>query len=224
MGKNESFKELVEELRKERGTVKNELARQSQLLKQVRELEQAWAAASQKIDKAVMRGEELDRLALLDPLTNLYNHRTFVKELKAELNRSRRYQHSVAACMISIDNFAELSDQYGPLTADAILKIIGNAIQNSIREVDICGRYDKHQFIIALSKSGISGGSIVAERIRQRIGAQAISYNWESFSLTASFGVAAYPEQASAWDELIAHAIDAMGHATTRGGDRVLAV
>jgi diguanylate cyclase (GGDEF)-like protein len=221
---NESFKELVEEIKRERGAVKNELARKSQLLQQVRELEQAQATASKKLDKAEMRSEELERLTLLDPLTNLYNHRTFIKELKAELSRARRYQYPVALCMISIDNFEELGEQYGHLTADAVLKIIGNAIHNSIREVDLCGRYDKHQFVIALSRTGISGGAIVAERIRQRIGAQAISYNWESFSLTASFGVAAFPEQANEWDELIAEAINAMEHATVRGGDRVLAV
>jgi two-component system, cell cycle response regulator len=222
--KNESFKELVSELKAGRIKDKTAAAQQSDVLRRVRDLEQAQAAESQKITTATMRGEDLQKLALLDPLTDLYNHRTFIKELKAELNRARRYQHSVALCMISIDNFEEMNKQYGALTADAILKIIGNSVKHSIREVDISGRYDKQRFVIALTKSGVSGGAIVAERIRQRIGAQAISYNWESFSLTASFGVAAYPEQAEEWDILIARALDAMEHATARGGDRVLAI
>ena len=222
--KTESFKELAGEIRATKEQDKNNLESKSKALQRVRDLEQTQAAENLKIDKATMRGEELERLALLDPLTDLYNHRTFIKELKSELGRARRYQHPVALCMISIDNFEDLGKQYGDLTADAILKIIGTAVKNGIREVDICGRYDKHQFIIGITKSGISGGAIVAERIRQRIGAQAISYNWESFSLTASFGVAAYPQQAGEWDELIAQALDAMEHATARGGDRVLAV
>jgi two-component system, cell cycle response regulator len=222
--KNESFKELLEVSKAGKELDKSDVVRLSQTLRRVRDLEHARAAESQKIDAAAMRGEDLERLALLDPLTDLYNHRTFIKELKSELNRARRYQHPVALCMISIDNFEDMYKQYGLLTADAILKIIGNAVKHGIREVDISGRYDTHRFIIALTKSGVSGGAIVAERIRQRIGAQAISYNWESFSLTASFGVAAYPEQAKEWDELIAHALDAMEHATARGGDRVLAI
>lgn len=222
--KNESFKELVAELKASRGQNKVDLAHQSQVLHKVRDLEQAQAAESKKIATATMRGEDLEKLALLDPLTDLYNYRTFIKELKAELSRARRYQHSVALCMISIDNFEEMSKQYGPLTADAILKIIGNAVKHAVREVDISGRYNKHQFIIALTNSGVSGGAIVAERIRQRIGAQAISYNWESFSLTGSFGVAVYPDQTDEWDVLIARAVDAMEHAAARGGDRVLAI
>ena len=222
--KTESFKELVENLQASKGQYQSDIDRLSQVLHRVRDLEQARATESKHIKTAAMRGEDLEKLALLDPLTDLYNHRTFIKELKAELNRARRYQHSVALCMISIDNFEDMYKQYGALTADAILKIIGNAVKHGIREVDISGRYDTHRFIIALTKSGISGGAIVAERIRQRIGAQAISYNWESFSLTASFGVAAYPAQASEWDELIAHALDTMEHATARGGDRVLAI
>lgn len=221
---NETFKELVQELKITKGMDRRSLDRQAQVLQRVRDLEQIRATENQKINIAVARGEDLDRLALLDPLTDLYNSRTFIKELKAELNRARRYQHAVALCMISIDNFEYLAKQYGPITADAILKIIGNAIKHGIREVDISGRYDKHQFIVALSKTGISGGAIVAERIRQRIAAQGISYNWESFSLTASFGVASYPEQATEYAELIAFALDAMEHATARGGDRVLAV
>jgi diguanylate cyclase (GGDEF)-like protein len=222
--KQESFKEIIQESKARQLQNKEDQERLSQSLKKVRDLEQTRAAESRKIDAAVVRGEDLDRLALLDPLTDLYNHRTFIKELKSELNRAKRYQHPVALCIVSIDNFGDLSKQYGGLTTDAILKIIGNVVKHGIREVDISGRYEKNQFIVALTKSSVSGGAIVAERIRQRIAAQAITYNWESFSLTASFGVAAYPEQAGEWDELIARALDAMEHATARGGDRVLAV
>jgi two-component system cell cycle response regulator len=222
--KNERFKEIIAHLKDQRGDDAAYVAHRSQILSKVRDLAQVQATESQKITMASMRGEDLEKLALLDPLTDLYNYRTFIKELKFELNRARRYQQAVALCMISIDNFEQLSKQYGSLTADAVLKIIGNAIRHSVREVDIAGRYDRHCFIIALANSGVTGGAIVAERIRQRIGAQAISYNWESFSLTSSFGVSAYPHQADEWDALIAFALDAMEHAAARGGDRVLAV
>ncbi len=221
---NKTFTDVVKQVKVRRGIAVDGYAGDASSLQKVRDFEQNQAAVTQQINLSIARGEDLDRLALLDPLTDLYNHRTFIKELKAEIARARRYRHSIALSLMSIDHFAELENQYGALTAEAILKIVGNVIKNSVREVDISGRYDGHQFIIALSKTGISGGAIVAERIRQRIAAQAISHNWQSFSLTASFGVAAFPEQAKEYDELIACALKAMEHAGTRGGDRVLAV
>lgn len=216
-----TFKELVSLLQEQKGLISSA---NPEILQRVRDYEQSQSAITRQINMNAARGEDLEKLALLDPLTDLYNHRSFVKELKAELNRGRRYQHAVALCLLSIDNFDDLVKQYGPLTADAILKIVGNVVKHSVREVDISGRYNGPQFIIALTRTGISGGAIVAERIRQRIGAQAISHNWQSFSLTASFGVAAYPEQATEYDQLIARALEAQEHATARGGDRVLAV
>jgi len=221
---NESFTDLVKQVKEHRELVSSGYTGDKQYLEKVREFERAQATVTQQVNLSIARGEDLEKLALLDSLTDLYNHRTFVKELKSELGRARRYKHSVALSLMSIDHFSDLCKQYGNLTAEAILKIVGNVVGHSIREVDISGRYDAHQFIIALSKTGISGGAIVSERIRQRIAAQAVTHNWQSFSLTASFGVAAYPEQAVEYDELIGCAFEAMERAAARGGDRVLAL
>lgn len=220
----ESFANIVQQIKDRRRIVTSGFIGDPHYLKKVRDFEKAQAEVTQQINLSMARGEDLDRLALLDPLTDLCNHRTFIKELKAEISRARRYKHGLALCLMSIDHFDSLAKQYGALTAEAILKIVGNVIKNAVREVDIAGRYDGHQFIIALSRSGVSGGAIVSERIRQRIAAQGINHNWQSFSLTASFGVAAYPNQATESDELIACAYEAMERATTRGGDRVLAI
>jgi diguanylate cyclase (GGDEF)-like protein len=220
----ENFANIVRQTKERRKIVTSGFIGDPQYLKKVQDFETAQATVTQQINLSMARGEDLDRLALLDPLTDLCNHRTFIKDLKTEMGRARRYKHQIALCLMSIDNFDDLAKQYGALTAEAILKIVGNVIKNAVREVDIAGRYEGHQFIIALSKSSISGGAIVSERIRQRVAAQGITHNWQSFSLTASFGVAAYPAQAAEYDELIACAYEAMEHATNRGGDRVLAV
>ncbi len=220
----ESFTKIVQQAKERRNLVTSGYIGDLQYLKRVQEFEKVQAEATHQINLSIARGEDLDRLALLDPVTDLCNHRTFIKELKAEINRAKRYKHGIALCLMSIDNFDSLAKQYGALTAEAILKIVGNVIRNSIREIDISGRYEGHQFIIGLSKTGVSGGAIVSERIRQRIAAQGITHNWQSFSLTASFGVAAYPNQANECEELIACAFEAMERATARGGDRVLAI
>ncbi|HEY9775597.1 MAG TPA: GGDEF domain-containing protein [Planktothrix sp.] len=169
------------------------------------------------------RGEGIDKLSLLDPLTELYNFRTFLKELKAELTRAKRYKQPCAIVLLTIDNFEEVVQQYGYVTGDAILKVVANVMRTALREVDIPAKYGTQEFAVILPQTGPAGGSLVAERLRQRIGNQAVSLNWQSFSVTASAGVASYPAHATAYDELIARAMEALQWALERGGDRVLA-
>jgi diguanylate cyclase (GGDEF)-like protein len=101
--------------------------------------------------------------------------------------------------------------------------VVANVLRGALRELDIPAKYADQQFCIVLPGTTVAGASLVAERIRQRIGNQAIAHNWQSFSVTASIGVAAYPSDATEYDELIARSIEAMGYAINRGGDRVLA-
>jgi diguanylate cyclase (GGDEF)-like protein len=209
------------ELQERRNPGANGYSGSVEMLERVREYEQqnvqfgTPAIASAKND-------EIERLALLDGLTELYNFRSFIKELKAELGRAKRYKHPVAMIMIVIDGFEELCDQYGALTGEAVLKVIANVLRSAVREVDIPCKYSAQHFAVILPQTNSAGAALVAERIRQRIGNQAISHNWQSFSVTASLGVAAYPAHAQEYDELIARSMEALDYASERGGDRVL--
>jgi diguanylate cyclase (GGDEF)-like protein len=169
------------------------------------------------------RGDGMDKLSLLDPLTELYNFRTFLKELKAELTRAKRYKQPCSIVLLTVDNFDEVVHQHGYVTGDAVLKVIANVMRTALREVDIPAKYGTQEFAVILPQTGPAGAALVAERLRQRIGNQAISLNWQSFSVTASAGVAAYPAHAGGYDELIARAMEALQWALERGGDRVLA-
>lgn len=191
------------------------------VLERVRDLERMGNPAQQTATIASARSEDIERLTLIDPLTELYNYRTFLKELKAELSRSKRYKHSVALAILSIDDFDDVTRQYGQLTGDAVLKVVANVLRGALRELDIPARYTAHQFTIILPQTHAAGASLVAERIRQRIGNQAITHNWQSFSVTASIGVAACPAHANEYDELTACATEALDFAIARGGDRV---
>ncbi len=185
---------------------------------------QAFALFSKPPSIASAKSEEIERLALLDNLTDLYNYRTFIKELKAELSRAGRYQQSVSLILIVIDNFETIKQQYGNLTADALHRIVANVLKGAIRELDIPAKYDDQLFGVILPQTPASLACFVAERIRQRIGNQAISHNWQSFSVTASLGVASFPMHANTHDKLIARATEAAQFASLRGGDRVFSV
>lgn len=196
----------------------------SQVLERVKELEQRSLLTNTSDRISAVKGEEIERLALLDTLTELYNSRTFIKEIKDELKRAKRYKRPVALCMVTVDNFKDIARQYGALTSDAVLKVLGDVLRGAIRDVDIPARYSAEEFAIIFPETNASGAAIVAERIRQRVASQAITHNWHNLKVTASVGLAAFPAHAREHDELVARSIQALELAVQRGGDRVCSV
>jgi len=189
----------------------------AEVVERVREYEKAETTVS-----AASARDGMDRLSLLDSLTELYNFRTFMKELKAELNRAKRYKQSCAIVLLTVDNFDAMVHQYGFLTGDAVLRVVANVLRTTLREADIPAKYGSQEFAIILPQTEPAGAAITAERVRKRIGNQAIAHNWQSFSVTASVGVASFPIHAEKYDELLARATEALHYALERGGDRVL--
>ncbi len=224
-GKETRLQRIFEDTKRRRGVPSSGYLGDPNVLDRVRDLEKLGNPQPQQMATiASARGEDIERLALLDGLTELYNYRTFLKELKAELGRAARYKHGVALCLLSIDDFDAVTDQYGHLTGDAVLKVVANVLRGAVREVDIPAKYGVHQFCVVLPQTHAAGASLLAERIRQRIGNQAITHNWQSFSVTASLGVAAFPTHATEYDHLIGRATEALDFAWARGGDRVFSV
>lgn len=195
-----------------------------QVLDRIKELESRSVLQSAQSTLTSTKGEELERLALLDSLTELYNSRTFLKELKDELKRAKRYKRPVSLVMIAIDGYKEVARQYGALTSDAVLKVIANVLRECIRDVDIPARYSGDEFSLILPETNAAGAAVVAERIRQRVGTQAITHNWNNLKVTASIGLASFPAHAREHDELVARAIQALELSVQRGGDRVCVV
>jgi two-component system, cell cycle response regulator len=196
----------------------------NQVIERVKELEQRSLLTNTQSRMGAVKGEEIERLALLDTLTELYNSRTFLKEIKDELKRAKRYKRPVAVCMLSIDNFREIHRNYGALTSDAVLKAVGGVLQSSIRDVDIPARYSGEEFAVIFPETNAAGAAIVTERIRQRIASQAVSHNWHNLRITTSIGLAAFPAHAREHDELVNKSIQALEMAMQRGGDRVCSV
>ncbi len=196
----------------------------NQVLDRVKELEQRTILSQTQQTLGSAKGDELERLALMDTLTELYNSRTFLKELKDELKRAKRYKRPVSLCMVSIDGLKEIARNYGALTSDAVLKVVANVISGCIRDVDVAARYSADEYAIILPETNASGAAIVAERLRQRVGTQGITHNWHNLKVTASVGLASFPAHAREHDELIARAVQALELAIQRGGDRACTV
>jgi two-component system, cell cycle response regulator len=202
----------------------NRQAVDSQVLERVRELESRSLLQTTQTNMTTTKADELEKLALLDSLTELFNSRTLIKELKDELKRAKRYKRPVSLLVIEIDGHKEIQRQFGALTSDAVLKVVSGILKDCVRDVDVAARYSGDQFAIVLPETNAAGAAVVAERIRQRVGQQAITHNWNNLKVTASIGLASFPAHAREHDELIARSVQALELAVNRGGDRVCAI
>jgi two-component system, cell cycle response regulator len=192
----------------------------NQVIERVKELEQRSLLTSSQLSAA--NGEDIEKMALLDGLTELYNSRTFLKEMKDELKRAKRYKRPVSLCMVSVDGFKDITRSYGALTSDAVLKVIGGVLKAAIRDVDIPSRFSSDEFAIILPETNAAGAAIVAERIRSRVANHGITHNWHNLKVTTSVGLAAFPTHARESDELLSRTVQALEMAVQKGGDVVV--
>ncbi|MFN2491417.1 MAG: diguanylate cyclase [Pyrinomonadaceae bacterium] len=154
---------------------------------------------------------EAERLSQTDDLTKLHNARYLRQFLLNEIRRARRYGSSVAALFLDLDDFKRINDGNGHLVGSHVLMEMAAVILSSIRDTDAVARYGGDEFVIVLPDTGVELAAAVAERIRDKISRHQFHGGRNlKLSLTASFGVAAFPEHAPSPQQLIACADTAM--------------
>lgn len=139
---------------------------------------------------------QLERLAIRDPLTSLYNRRSFEENARKEAMRAVRYRHTLFLFFMDIDNFKKYNDLYGHQSGDALLIKTGELLTNSIREnIDSAYRYGGDEFIMLLPHLPVEQARAVAERISWK-------YNLLNFKPTAfSIGIARFIETSGSIDQ-----------------------
>ena len=158
--------------------------------------------------RLLRRSEEL---SVTDDLTKLFNSRYLNSCLLREVQRARRYGAKVSLIFLDLDGFKNVNDQHGHLAGSRALVEVGAVIRNMVREIDVVSRFGGDEFTVILPQTGPEGARIIADRIRARI---AETVFLETFglrvSITASFGIASFPEHADSKDSLIQKADQAM--------------
>jgi diguanylate cyclase (GGDEF)-like protein len=146
-----------------------------------------------------------------DDLTNLYNFRYLHQALDMEIERAQRYGSLFALIFMDLDNFKEVNDRNGHLIGSRLLVEISNILRKNLRTIDVITRYGGDEFVMILPQTTQDGCFEVAERLRKII-EKNIFLKSEGFSikLTASFGVASFPDIAKNKEELIHLADKAM--------------
>ena len=164
----------------------------------------------------------VEQQAITDDLTGLANRRRFRESLGLEVSRAERFGGSLALVLADLDDFKRVNDLYGHQVGDDVLRRFADLMRESVREFDLAVRYGGEEFAVLVPETDPEGGAHLAERLAEALrGTRFTSRIGESFSVTASFGVAAFPEAGSA-EQLMLAADRALYRAKKEGKNRVI--
>lgn len=127
-----------------------------------------------------------------DPLTGLYNRRTFLKRIENEAMRFKRSQKPFSILFGDIDFFKKINDTYGHSAGDDILINISKLLTTEKREIDQVARWGGEEFLILLPETDLKGAVQLGNKIREMISAQPIIYEGKEIQVTMSFGASKY--------------------------------
>jgi diguanylate cyclase (GGDEF)-like protein len=174
---------------------------------------------------AALQNAHLYELAMVDGLTGLFMRRYFDARIDEEIERSKRYGTPFSVVMMDVDDFKKLNDEHGHLIGDRVLRSIANTVKAQLRGVDTASRYGGEEIAVILPRSDMVSGYNVGERIRAAIAESRVTTDSDPpkvLSVTASFGVASYPESKAAdGEDLIRRADRALYRAKKTGKNRV---
>jgi len=142
--------------------------------------------------------------------------------LREETVRARTFKTTFGLMLLDIDHFKQLNDRYGHPFGDAVLKRVGEVLNESVYETDFVARYGGEEFVVLLPRADPAGVLRKAEVIRQAIEAQVFTLALETIRVTASIGIAHFPRDAQSPEELIAQADAAMYAAKAQGRNCVV--
>ncbi|MFV3126009.1 GGDEF domain-containing protein [Niveispirillum sp. KHB5.9] len=165
----------------------------------------------------------LERLAGMDPLTEVMNRRRFMEMAAAELARADRTGRPVAVAMLDLDHFKQINDRHGHLAGDEALKLVARQLAKQCRVSDLLARFGGEEFVLLLPETGLAGAMTMLERVRVAIAGSGFRHDGRAISLTASIGLAVREDRPESLDRLLARADHALYEAKRGGRNRVVA-
>ena len=166
--------------------------------------------------------ETLREQSIRDPLTHLFNRRYLEESLEREVHLANRTKQSVAVIFVDLDHFKRFNDTFGHDAGDVVLQSLADLLRMFFRSTDICCRFGGEEFAIILPDSSALDAAARANALRSRVKGLRLQYKLENLGpLSLSAGVAAFPEHASASDELLKVADQCLYESKASGRDMV---
>ena len=163
--------------------------------------------------------ERVKQMAYRDGLTGLFNRRHFENRLGEEIGRAQRYGQKISMLMIDIDHFKLVNDDFGHLIGDDVLRQTASVFLRQLRKVDVVCRYGGEEFAIILPSTSLENAVMVAGKLRRAV--EAHNFPGVPRTVTISVGVAEFPAEGKAADDLIRPADERLYEAKQGGRNRV---
>jgi diguanylate cyclase (GGDEF)-like protein len=177
----------------------------------------AWAAVS--LDNLRL-GENLEKLAVTDDLTQVFNYRYLKSALRREIKRATRFRQPLSILMVDVDNLKTYNDRNGHLRGSFLLREIAQLFAQQVRSWDLVAKYGGDEFTVILPQTDRGGAVTVGERLRVAV----VEHQFplaERGAITVSTGIANYPEDGDSVTGLIEAADRALYIAKRNGRNRV---
>jgi diguanylate cyclase (GGDEF)-like protein len=168
---------------------------------------------------------KVQELTVLDDHTGLFNSRHLKRTLEQEIIRATRFGHPVSLVFFDLDYFKRVNDTYGHQAGSKLLAEVGRLLLGTLRSTDVPVRYGGDEFVVLLPETSKDQAMECAKRLRAEISQWKFLAEepYGPLKITASLGVASFPDDARAPDELLRRADDAMYRVKAERRDGVAA-
>ncbi len=161
--------------------------------------------------------QQLVYLAEHDPLTGLYNRHRFQEHLERMIKTARRVESRFALMYFDLDDFKHINDNFGHRAGDTVLVRAAGEVSSLVRSGEMFARLGGDEFAILTELSGKDDPVRLAERVVHAVSSIPLRFRGSNFRLTASVGIAIFPQHGSEAEDLVAHADTAMYQAKNQG-------
>ncbi len=166
---------------------------------------------------------QITHMAMYDPLTDLLNRRTFFEQLNAAIQLSKRHPMPLSLCICDLDKFKEVNDTLGHQAGDEVLGYFSALLKESMRTEDIAGRFGGDEFVLFFPNTKAADAVNFIERIRKQLEEKIFSQpSSDSFSITATFGIAELSNQSIGNDHFLEQADKALYQAKENGRNQIV--
>ena len=167
--------------------------------------------------------ETLQYQSIRDPLTGLYNRRYLEETLTQAIELAQRHRHPIGVIMLDIDHFKWFNDVHGHAAGDRVLEAVGQLLRDSVRGSDVACRYGGEEMTLVLPAAPPHITLARAEAIRYAIGQLQVNYNDTTLNhLSASLGVASFPDHGLKGNDVVKAADAALYQAKAKGRNQVV--